>query len=433
MTERSSTKLKEDILREVTRSYFESRDFNGISAIGLTQQLGFDWRGMHDALRGLIEEDSIGVLYSEFELNTHILRLGFPQKDVQIAKLGTDDLFHTCIYPHSTYLKNIVDVSRYAAEPYKLCLALGQPQLAYRSFDLSVLEFYRNDPRYHYTNNDISGHISVRSDFYDSDDMPKHDQVLLESFGFSYDQDLNRAVASYVRYLANLSPEHQQIWKTKELKGDYRLHPDYYRNTIIGDWGEKVPIFSAFVKELYIINRMAEAMGRPALFNQDYGEYGEGSPQKFSFLVRPTLEEFNDFVLLLDKLLSDNINKSFFQNQVPYERETEREDGKIIIQPKGTIQILDDWVREHFRTSDWELWDESIKTLRDIRKLRQKPAHAIDENTFDQRYFKEQRELMIRAYEALQTIRRMISNHPSVKRANIQIPSWLYEGQIWTC
>ena len=57
--------------------------------------------------------------------------------------------------------------------------------------------------------------------------------------------------------------------------------------------------FRLCVTELYYINRMAEAMERPPLFRSDYGEYGENKPQKLSFLVRPTLEEFNQFVLLL--------------------------------------------------------------------------------------------------------------------------------------
>jgi len=421
-----------DILQEVSSFYLGSRDFNGIPAIQLEKKVGVAWGNLRPLLRQLIEQDLIGVLFGDIELNTHILRLGFPPKDTQISKLSTDELCHTCVYPRAKHLEKIVDSSLYANEPYKLCMALGEPQLAFRSFDLSVLESYRNDPRYFYKNDDINGSISVRIEYYESNRMAERDQVLLETFGFSYDENFNRAVATYIRYLADLSPEHQQIWKMRELSGDYKLHPDYFRNTIIGDWGEKVPIFSAFVNELYIINRMAEAMGRPPLFRKDYGEYGEDRPQKLSFLVRPTLEEFNGFVLLLDKLLSDNINKSFFQDEVPYESESERKDGRIVVQPKGTLQILDDWVRKYIRTDNWELWDESIKTLREVRKLRQKPAHAIDENLFDQCYFKEQRELIIKAYEAVCTIRLLLANDYAVRRADIKIPKWLLEGEIWT-
>lgn len=428
----STSKSKSAILETITRFYLESGDFNGMLVATLISEHKVGWDELQSLLRELIEEDLVGVLYNDLELNTHILRLGFPPKDVQIAKLEENNLLHTCVYPRPKHLEVVVDRSQYSGTPYKLSLALGEPQLMYRSFDLTVLEFYRNDPRYLYNNDDINGYISVHDDYFESNEMEERDQVLLQSFGFSYDKDLNRAVAVYLRYLADLSPEHQQIWRTKELRGDYRLHPDYYRNTIIGDWGEGASIFSAFQQELYLINRMALAMGRAPLFRQDFGEYGENKPQKLGFLVRPTLEEFNNFVLLLDKLLSDNINKDFFRNEVPYEIETERKDGKIQVQNKGTLQILDEWIRKYFRTSDWEPWNESIKAFREVRKLRQKPAHALDENAFDQRYFKEQRELIIRVYSGVRTLRLLLANHPKVRAADIKIPPWLDDGHIWT-
>ena len=40
---------------------------------------------------------------------------------------------------------------------------------------------------------------------------------MLQTFGFSYDLKLNRAVAVFV-HLARLSPEHQQIWKAQRIR-----------------------------------------------------------------------------------------------------------------------------------------------------------------------------------------------------------------------
>jgi hypothetical protein len=51
-----------------------------------------------------------------------------------------------------------------------------------------------------YENRDIDGFISTRDEFYRSDEMPVKDQILLESFGFSYDENLNRAVAAFLSY-----------------------------------------------------------------------------------------------------------------------------------------------------------------------------------------------------------------------------------------
>ena len=33
--------------------------------------------------------------------------------------------------------------------------------------------------------------------------------------------------------------------------------------------------------------------------------------------------------------------------------ETERSDGKIVVQQKGTLQLLDEWLRKHFHCNDW--------------------------------------------------------------------------------
>ena len=420
---------KAQALDEITNFYLGSSDFNGIPATSLIRKLGSNWKQLKDIVKDLITEDKVGVIYSDTDVNTHIIRTGFEPKEIQISKLGAVD-DHTCFYPHPSHLEMVVDKVAYKDSPYVLELALGAPQLSYRSFDLSVLEYYRNDPRYYYSNDDVNGHISIR-DAAGVDQMPESDQVLLQTFGFSYDESLNRAVAVFLRYLANLSPGHQQVWRTKELEGIYKLHPDYYRNTILGDWGERIPIFQAFLLEVWLINQMAAAMGHPPLFRSEYGEYGERKPRKFGFIVRPTLEEFNGFVLLLDKMISEDINKDFFKNQVAYEIEVVRDDGKIVVQNKGTLQILDDWVRKYFRTSDWQPWDEAIKVFKKVRKLRQNPAHAVNEDEFDQKYFKEQRELIVQAYDSVRTIRLMFANHTTVKKANIEIPDELLEGKIW--
>jgi len=416
---------KKDVLHTVAKYYLESHDFNGIPTCTLSEKYNQDWDILKNIVRELIEDEMVVMIDTNTDENPHIIRIGYEPKDIQILKLNGDSSYHACIYPTSKHLNSVVSPEDFAVQPYKLCLELGEAQLSYRSFDLSVLEFYRNDPRYNYENDDIQGSI-----YYNTEEIKDSDKVLLETFGFSYDEEYNRAVAVFLRYLKNLTPEHQQIWKAKELNGNFKLHPDYYRNSIIGDWGEKEPICSAFLTELHIINQMSKAMGRPSFFKNDFGN--ENRPRHFGFLIRPTLGEFNNFILLFDKMISDNLNQDFFQKEVLYENEIKRKDGKIIVHQKGTLQILDEWIRKFFKTNDWKLWEESISTLRKIRKMRQSPAHLVNEDQFDQKYFKEQRDILISAYSAVKTLRLMFANHPRVKRAKILIPDWLHECKIWT-
>ena len=426
MNEEKGQKMTETIKQIVTEYYLKSHDFNGIQIWNLISEIGKEGTEIKESIFDLVRSESIGIIDEKTDPNPNIIRTGFEPLESQLEKASANEPGYMCLYPKKSILEKIVNPDDYKTEPYKLRLALGEPQLSYVSFDLSVLEFYRNDPRYRYENDDIQGHI-----YYDEEQMPERDKAFLETYGFAYDKELNRAVAVFLRYLADLTPEHQQIWKAKELSDNYKLHPDYYRNTIIGDWGERVPICQALMEELYIINRMSEAMGRPPLFRNDYGEYGADRPKRFHFLIRPTLEEFNSFVLLFDKMLSDNINKDFFMNEISYENEQERDDGKIIVSQKGTLQLLDDWVRKFFKPSDWSVWDEAIASLKKVRKLRQEPAHAIKEDVFDQKYFKDQRELIMNAYNGIRTIRLIFANHPKVKIASIDIPDWLQKGKIW--
>jgi hypothetical protein len=418
------------VVAAVVGGYLGSQDFNGVPVGVLTADLQMDWRTLKSRLNDLVESQQVGILFADSDLNPYIPRHGFEPIPTQLAKLAAmDDPADVVAYPMPSVLEQVVERPDYVGRPYTLALALGAPQLAFRAFDLHVLETYRNDPRYLYQTDDVGGSISVGDDALWSEDMQESDQVLLQTFGFAYDEEMRRAVAVFLWYLHVLSPEHQQIWKARELGDDFRLHPDYFRRSILGEWGERASIFSAFLTELHVINRMSDAIGRPALFRKDYGPHAEGQPKDLAFLVRPTLEEFNSFVLTLDKLISDNINKAFFRGDVPDESEEERADGKIIVRPRGTVVMLDDWVRKSTTLPDWAPWEEAVQAMREVRKLRQRPAHAIDENVFDQTYFQRQRDLIISAYQAVRTIRLLFANHPAARL--VEVPDWLFEGRIW--
>lgn len=99
-------------------------------------------------------------------------------------------------------------------------------------------------------------------------------------------------------------------------------------------------------------------------------------------------------------------------------------------QEKGTIRLLEEWLAAQYKPADRQPIDEMFMTLKMIRKMRQHPAHAVDENVFDQTYIEQQRQLVIAAYEAVNTLRQVFSHHPQAR--SYQVPSWLDEGKIYT-
>ncbi len=417
------------LLDKITAFYLTSRDFNGAPVVDL-----IDGNENQDAVIAELEKLVLGglvsLVFGDRHPNSHIRALPdhhTPEKQVELLKNA--DWIHTCVYPLRKHLETVIKEADYAGKPYTLALALGEPQLVHHAFDLAVLEPYRNDPRYSYTTDDIYGQISVHDEYYDNGQLQKHDTVFMQSFGYAYDEEFNKYVAAFTWDLFKLTPEHQQMWKNKETSRETKLHPDYYLSQVLGQWPERISIYEAFVQELQVINQMAKAMGRPPLFREDFS--AASRPAEFSSLLRPTAKEYNGFVHLLDKMLSDNINKRFFQGEVPSEDEVVRKDGKIQVQQRGTLSMLQQWIRERFKPrGDTTPMDQMFKTLRDVRELRQNPAHAIDENRFDQQYIRKQRELMIESYSALRRIRLIFANHPHAR--SVEVPEDLFEGKIWS-
>lgn len=421
--------LDQALLDAIAQHYLSSGDFNGYSVRRLRREFKLETREAKTTVERLLLIGKIEVLFGNVHPNPHIKAFSNISNEAQLrflAELEFTD--HICLFPSREFLATLSEVERFKASPFAFELALGAGQLDFRAFDLSVLEHYRNDPRYYYETNFIGGSISIRDECFKPHAMPRHDQVLLQTLGFAYDDKLNRAVAVFLRYLSKLSPEHQRIWEAKKLEGSYKLHPDYYRSSILGEWGTRISIFEAFTQELDVINEMSTLMDRPPLFRETFNE---DRPKEFGFLLRPTLSAFHEFVLLLDKMMSDNINKEFFATDLSLEEDEERADGKILVRQKGTVALLEEWIGKYVVPSAPGPVREMFKGFRNVRKLRQKPAHAINDDIFDLRYFKEQRELVIAAYQSVRTLRLVLANHPNVTRKPPKIGKHLQLGEIW--
>ncbi len=416
------------ILSLTTQHYLATEEFNGLPGYELLREDGLECLPI---LEELIREGLVSLNFGNHHPNPHIKAFRAQPANEQIATLQERGLDAACIYPERRHLEQVVDQTRYQGRPYTLALALGAPELSHRAFDLSVLERYRNDPRYLYRNDDISGMFSMHTEFTRPGGAPERDQVSMQTFGFCFDDEQNCYVAAFLRYLCNLSPEHQQYWSTLEVHRKTRIHPDYFRPTILGNFPENISVYTAVLLELKTINDMSRAMGRRPLFRQDFRE-GEPPPH-FSRLVRPTAHEFSQFVHTLDRMLSDNINLDFFDDEVPREAEIERTDGRIEVRQKGSIQVLADWVERVFRPAGQEDRDsiaEMIRTLRDVRRRRMRPAHALDNDAFEQVFAQEQRDLVVRIYGAVKVIRLILSRH--ARSADVELPPYIGEGKIWT-
>ena len=111
------------------------------------------------------------------------------------------------------------------------------------------------------------------------------------------------------------------------------------------------------------------------------------------------------------------------------EQESERSDGKVIVSPRGTLSFLEEWVGTKFT---WEDVDEAVKMivnpLREVRRLRQNPAHKVEENKYAEEYETEQHRIFCAVYGSVSQLRYTLAKHPSAPQ--LSIPTYLEKHNI---
>ncbi len=437
-----------NLLNEITFFYLNSRDFNGIPIDDLYKKSSLSEEKFKEELTALIKNRSIDLIYEGDIPNPHIkpfpaapieqqleklnsmgidAHLADPENRGEIVSVGdrTIQLFVVgigcCVYPTPERLRKVVDWKKYASRPFTLRLAMGEHYLRPYFFELSILAVYRNDPRYRYRTDDITGSLYAVED----EKLNSTDRIFLKHFYFGFDGGGVRSVAVLLGDLKRLTPEHQQIWKAKMLPGSYKyyLHPDA-RKGILGHFPEKCSIFTSFLEELRVINEMANAIKGVPLLKETFTE--EKKPENFGFLLLPTRREYDLFCHTLDRMMYENLNEDFFDGELD---ESDLADGETLANLKGKkIRKLNLWVTKTFRLPDPGPKDEMIETFRDVRSLRSRPAHAHYANEWNLSLYKDQRKLVTRAYTAVRVLRLILANHPRAK--SVGVPEWLFEGEI---
>jgi hypothetical protein len=326
------------VLDTVLGFFFESHDFNGIPASEIGDRFQASEASVRSILSRLVERRKVVLAFYSHSGNPHILRIPPLEVSEQISRLSTEDLNQICAYPRTHVIEEKIDLSKYDSQPFTRRIAMAEPTLTPVYFELDVLERYFRDPRFDFEFYDFMGKFSVRSQYFESAEMHERDQVYLQTFGIAYDNDRNRVVAAYLRYLSRLSPEHQQYWKSFECARNCTMNGDYVRSTLFGEWPEHYSAYQALVQEQAEINKIAALIGKPPLFRQTYEE---SRPAGFAPMLRPTRKNYDEFVHLLDKMLSDNLNRDFFAGDISLETTRTRADGTVQVEPSGTLQLLE--------------------------------------------------------------------------------------------
>ena len=195
----------EKLLTNVREYYETSRNFNGLPIHLL------DIKNLHlnDIIVELIRSEEIDLVRGDGHPNPHIKALPAEPIYTQIRKIEGQGLGTGCLYPTPKHLKHF-GTKRSEDAPFTFELELGAPQLDFRAFDLRILEWYRNDPRYYCNINDIQGRIYRRPDERVADSQVVQDELDNFKFGFAHNDKLERTVAVCLRDLHKFPPEQQR-------------------------------------------------------------------------------------------------------------------------------------------------------------------------------------------------------------------------------
>ncbi len=385
-----------DLLREVIDFNIKaSRDFNGLALRADTPAARID-EAIDLTRRGLIQ-----VVTGEDYLNPHIRpwqsRRTVESQVASLVALAAGELSGAaCLYPTAAGMKGVRLPKRYLGRPYEQELAKGRGVLELAYFTTDVLEPYRNDPRYHCRIGDFSIYMSVTDDVYGDDGEPQKDKVSLQHMGFAYDlsaykkgdesSPILRRVAAFIGDLAELSPEHQQRWRTYQIADDgLSPHPEWWANQM-GNWTDGIGPFGRMSLELGRINELFENITGERLFAVDK------APDEYGWILRPSQRDWDEFIRETDKLLSENLRHAAFDALAVVDRD---EQGQKL----GTIKRLE------LLMAQTQVPDEAItrylKPLREVRKARQKPAHALRANLTDKTLVHRQVNIMRAINESL--------------------------------
>jgi hypothetical protein len=421
--------LKDDLLAEILTFYMESLDHNGIPLTELSHRNAADKAVLKKALIELVSTNLVTIAFQEHCGNPHIRRLSDLPIPSQIEKLESGDFEGKNAYPSRIVLEAAIDKRLFEGRPFSLRLALGEAHLQPIFFDLTVLERYLNDSRYLVKFHDYCGGISPQNQTDLSIALREQDEVYLRTFGLGYDGNRKKVIVAYLRYLAEMTPSHQQIWNAQQVdESGCEVCPEYIVNSINGRWVQSVSVYEAVLAELDVMNEMAALMSRPPLFRKTFNLTQNERPVEFMYLLRPTKKAYCEFAHVLDKMISENINHDFFQDDIELEREITRSDGKTVVERKGTITLLEEWLRKRFFLEDRSIFDAVVKKLKHVRKERQPSAHILIKNEYDVVFYEKQKTLIHDLYVALRQLRLVLALNPDASKC--EVPKWLQDALI---
>ena len=405
---------------QIVSHYLTSGDYNGLPLSRLASDLGADKKSLQEVVVPLVRAGRIS-LPSPYQTNPLVKFFHSPVEE-QLMWFDEWQSRPICLYPTAVSVADSIDLSKYDDWPFSKFMVLAYPKGRPVAFLIDVLDSYQDDPRYEFRFSGFSGWVRTQDSSPDQLEGPDRTNL---TFGLGYDDQGNRVVVVPLYRLDRLPGKQQRIWKEFLAKGPVTVSEDYVTAAIDGQPVTANSVYDAIVLEQVEINKLFELMGRSPLFRDTYEEK---RPPQFSFFVKPTQGNYDEFVHLLDKMLSDNMNIASFDGDIERQERITISVSEFELRHKASISMLDEWLSLRYPTAPPEVRLEIIKPLREVRSLRQKPAHKIGQDVYDRKFYTLQDELIWKVYKALHNLRCLLATDPSA--SSYEAPYWIREFPV---
>lgn len=385
-------KTSDILIQAIKKQYLNSMDYNGLE-ISLLPKTGLNNEDIKDSIEELISNGMIGILSSSSTINPHINSYGFSDIEHQLTELRNN--FSKCVlYPTPKILATKKSIK--CTTPIEQYLRLGYPQLKAMFFDYDVLLTYALDPRYNFTFNDYRGSI-ISSDIVD-----ERRYINLKSFGIGRNGE-EIVIVAFPRYLRKMSPANQILWETHRIQdtSNCTVLKNYLDNELNGCWTFPNTVYRSILEEIENINALTEKIFKKEFFCRIYKKE---ELQGFDILPFPSMSIYNDFLLLLEKIVVSNINDKFFDSEI---ENIKTQDGSR----KKSLNCLAEWLDKICPKAK----NPICNPLKEVRKKRQIPAHKIVDNQFSLTLLNEQHKMCVSIYNSLYSLRILLMSHPLVK------------------
>ncbi len=392
-------RLEKLLLYKVFDNYVTSHNYNGLSSYNINIECLEE--DLVNAIINLINNNKIILTASKYDENPHIIRFGSVSKEKQIKYLIENKLScEFCLYPSISYLSQKIEEE--PLFPFRYKLKIGNPQFKPYFFKWDILYKYYSNPNYVFKFNDYYGKIES------TNKVDERNYINLTTFGVGWDTDNNCVVVAFLKDLANMSSSCQVEWYNMlvDNQDECKTLGNYYDNLFNCCWNFPQTVYTSVLQEISNINQLTSFIWGKSFFRE---EFDKDDLEGFDMICIPTADVYHAYVALLEKVVVSNINDEYFKK---IQLKTFFENGKL----KGTLNCL----KELIIHVNSKLEDEIVKPLKEVRKIRQFPAHKIGKNKYDIKYFKKQNELTISVFNALNLIRSLFQTHPDAKECIVK-------------